>query len=814
MKHARATYGAFDNSHRLLSCDDSQVSPPRELEGLTDRPPGDISPVDIWWPSVGCGPVGDWWCIWWTVPDTTASRAGMVRSEVALWPREQIGLIEDLVPILTDISGGMTIEPAPQLYLAQVADALLSGKGHPVIICESLEVWPSIISGIWRHLWPAARMEFSARLALNPPQNTEPSGFPWIICTPLCRAQQWQHPFKKVELSNSPTAIPPSRAAKYLAGQQDLVIAEVLQLILPKQSNLTHLKQMSRIADNLEKLNTSGGFSDALALLRTLVAAAPTNDEAGQYKKIAMSVLLTNLPIASSGQIELLANIDFSAIPENKDFEECLRKQVGEIAPHLRDEKMVSFLVKLQQGKAQPWWQTIVTAVLRNGLGTHDELWSQAAIKWLAAPEVESVANDLIKDCEAIEGALLNAANKQTWNAAEIQQLRKQAQNRKWYFLHAWCLVSLKTSVVKAFAEQKSFVGASYSGFEFLIQNLPADEVVKTVVNGEDSKLCKLAAQLTKQQPTLLRLIDMSKLSSRLLWAAHIELGGQAWPELFQPEVHGISLLEVIANGSNSCGLVEFVGPNLSQVAADHPRRKEFWVKLSAAESNVLLPLVAKILIGRMSAGKTVARPEPPLEKEIMGVLRSSRPTGFTICILFAWGVPLSEREIIDWISQFTRVEWQIAATQIGQAILRQHWSGAAQRLYDLRRSIPEAIPALEICKDLLPMWDRLLLSFSGSHSKNNATSDYKMALIDKVTDIGSDLAPDGLDEIWERAGGKKKELEIKGTAYSRWHHAVRLAANGGKCSLADIIRELKRDYPNNSHLHEIETVLRSFNLW
>lgn len=215
-----------------------------------------------------------------------------------------------------------------------------------------------------------------------------------------------------------------------------------------------------------------------------------------------------------------------------------------------------------------------------------------------------------------------------------------------------------------------------------------------------------------------------------------------------------------------------------------------------------------------MSAGIAVARPEPPLEKEIMGVLRSSRPTGSTICILFAWGVPLTERQIIDWIGQFTRVEWQVASAQIGQAILRQHWKGAAQRLYDLRLSNPEAIPALEICKELLPIWDRLLLSFSGSHSTNKATSDYKMALIDKVTDIGSDLAPDGLDEIWERAGGKKKELEIKGTAYSRWHHAVRLAANGGTCSLADIVRVLKCEYPNNSYLNEIVTVLRNLNLW
>ncbi|WP_152427534.1 effector-associated domain EAD1-containing protein [Desulfotignum phosphitoxidans] len=163
---------------------------------------------------------------------------------------------------------------------------------------------------------------------------------------------------------------------------------------------------------------------------------------------------------------------------------------------------------------------------------------------------------------------------------------------------------------------------------------------------------------------------------------------------------------------------------------------------------------------------------------------------------------------MIDWMHYFSRLDWQKYGTRIGQVLLGKKWANAAKRLNEIRRRTPEAIPALELCKELLPIWDRILLGFSIPQNTESSLSDYKSALIESVADIGSELAPDSLDEVWERAGGKRKDLESKGTVFSRWQHAARVAANGGKCSLSDLIGVLKKDYPNNPQLREMEEVL------
>ncbi|SJZ51395.1 hypothetical protein SAMN02745119_00846 [Trichlorobacter thiogenes] len=811
MKHVLATYGAQDNSHRLLKCNDPQVNLPRELEGLTDRPPGDISPGDIWWPSVGCGPVGEWWCIWWTIPDLTATRAGMVRSEVALWRREHIGAVEDLSPALTEIAGGQTMAPAPQEHLIAVAEAILSAQGHAVIICNALEIWPQIIADVWRRLWPTARMHFSARLALNPPQSSEPNNLPWIFGTPACRAQQWQQPFERIELANPYATAQLNRAAKFLAGQHDLILSEVLKEIPPNDSNLAHLKQAARVADNLERLNIADDFNDALALLRTLIVMAPTNTVGVKFKKFACSKLLTYLPSLSSDQVELLANIDLSAVPDSKILEEAFRSRLVDIVPVLSTEKSITFLAKLQPGKAQIWWQTNIKSVIQRGLDSLDETWSCAAIRWLAIPDIEVIINDFVKSDKDIERSLINIANREQWSPAQLNQIRKQAQKRKWSVLHAWCLVFSKLSVADTFVKQQGFIGDASPGFEYLIHNLPSDAVVKTIVAGQDADLCRLAAQLTVQKPTLLSLIDVSKASSRLLWATHIQLCGEAWPESLQPEIHGNKLLEVVISGDDSYNLIEAVGPYLIQAVVEHPRRKELWTNLTVNESNKLLPLVANQLISRIKSGQSIAQPEPALLNKIVELLRSSRPSTKEILALITWNVPVREQELIDWMYYFSRLDWLENAVKIGQVILRHNWRNAAKKLIEIKQRNPEATPSLEVCKELLPIWDRLLQILSSPQNTEGSFSDYKSALIDGVADIGSELAPESLDEVWERAGGKRKELESKGTAFSRWHNAARVAANGGKCSLADLIRVLRNDYPRNPQLREIEEVLGRF---
>jgi len=181
----RASYGVKNNSHALLhtNCTESQL--PYELLGLTDKPPGTGTLGECWWPSVGCGPIGEWWTLWWTLPDENAERGGMVRSEVMLWPLNEIGLVNDLRPAMKELSGLDISEPNVKV-LHCIAEELISGKHEPVVL-QDLENWPGYITALWSQLWPSARQNLSMRVVLSPPQGGESISPPWMYCIPQSR---------------------------------------------------------------------------------------------------------------------------------------------------------------------------------------------------------------------------------------------------------------------------------------------------------------------------------------------------------------------------------------------------------------------------------------------------------------------------------------------------------------------------------------------------------------------------------------------------------------------------------------------------
>ena len=127
-----------------------------------------------------------------------------------------------------------------------------------------------------------------------------------------------------------------------------------------------------------------------------------------------------------------------------------------------------------------------------------------------------------------------------------------------------------------------------------------------------------------------------------------------------------------------------------------------------------------------------------------------------------------------------------------------------ASKLKRIGQIISEAAPAVKACSNLLPWWER---SDSDWYS---TTSSRKFALQRRVGEIGADLYPDALQYIWERAGGEIKNLKLYDTPRSCWQNAVSLAAKGALSDgLLSIVRELKKDFPGNRELMELEKALK-----
>lgn len=786
----RASYGAKDEMHDLLTWD-GPGSPPPGLLGLTDKPPGSLAPGERWWPSVGCGPVGGWWALWWTRPDERARRGGMVRSEVALWRLDQVGDIRDLREVLESI-GEATIVPPTDATLTAVIEALLVQDVRCPTLSD-LDLWPAIIAALWTRLWPAIRPSFSARVAASPPQGGESVAPPWLFCIPPSRAPQWSE-YPQIQLLSVPQ--PTSRAARWLAGGADAAFEEVLSRCPPPPVNLRTLGQVARAAERLDLLRASPTAQHALDLLRTLTVLATRPNVAGDLKREALNVLAHELKGTTVSFVLSLANLETEKLPDDGSLEHALMAWTSDRAPEVSSDDAVILLTS----KAREWWQRAVRGELSLRLAEPEQPWARAALRWLGEPQAAISLRSLLPATASVERRLMVALEDEELTASQLEQIRQQAAERGWSRLHAWA--ALRTQPPHDALRMHRARFGMQAGLDILIDRLPGEVVVGEAITRPDPQLTALVAKRTVAAPELLDAMNATDPSWRSLWAVHVASGGVLWPQGANRRELVAGLLDAVLSGHEPPGLVVALAADLVNFVIDHARRVELWEKLSDAGRDALLPRVVEVVLARCEQGSLLTGIEKPLADAIAERARRGRVGARGIAMLLSSDLSLDEHESIRWINGVTRSDLAGVVESVGRAILARGWQNAAGELYKLRWNGPEFQRAVELCQELLPLWQRGWLAWSGR-------SGDAAALTRRVAEVGATLAPDGLEDIWERAGGRRGQLKIGGTPEVRWREAATLADGGALQGRLDkIVKELRSDFPYNDDLRELQRLL------
>jgi len=799
----RARYGAKNNSHGLLDWQGQPASLPSDLLGLTDKPPCYLAPGERWWPSLGCGAVGDWWALWWTVPDESANRAGMVRSEVAVWRLDEIGGVNDLRPVLVSLSGLETIPASSPELLRAVAEALVSSELRRPPVVSGLDAWAGVLADLWSRLWPDARRGFSARVAVIPPQGGESVAPPLLYCVPRQRLPGWvDFPVIRVDSGSSPI----SRAALWLVGEDDATFKEILDSCNFYFGDLKKLGTVARAADRLDKLRECPSPNNALELLRSLAALAPSPDTAMSLKAETLREMNRGFNGAKPEFVFMLKNLEPASLPDDGHPGAALTAWVHSHAPHLTLDEARQLLTGLGENKAQAWWQVSVRKALLDGFAKPDKQWAKSALNWLGLPDCAEILKVVLPSTETVESSLLDVVSELKLPEAALGQLHAQANMRLWSRLHAWVVMSL-FSPSQAFHLQRKFPGDVVAGMKYLVAHLSGNDVINEVISTADSQLIQLAAQRTTRQPQLLQAMDVGNTAWRELWAAHIAAGGDCWPPKMDREMLGAKLLDsLVAGGKEPSGLIAPLARDLAEIAFNHLERAKLWGMLKTDSCAALLPLVAGVLIRTCNAGQNVRNIESQLAQE---VLKQTHTYGLSIkvfVVLLSSNVSMVEQDLIRCISSSTRTDWQSAITAtVGKVVSDKRWKGAAETFYDrfMSGSMPELLPVLDACLTLLSPWQRVRLVFKSGNT--SLAQNIEESLVHRVAELGGDLAPDELDSIWERAGGKRKDLDTGGSAARRWQVASNLAKSGKlKGGLLALVNELKNTHPHNSDLKEL----------
>lgn len=803
----RARYGVKDNSHGLLEWQGAPAALPSGLLGLTDKPPGHLVPGERWWPSLGCGAVGDWWALWWTVPDESACRAGMVRSEVAVWRLDDIRTVEDLRPILVSLSGMENIPTSFPEQLHSVAEALVSSGFERSPVLSDLDAWPGILADIWSRLWPEARSNFSARVAVIPPQGGESVAPPLLYCVPRQSLPGWaDFPLIHFGSDSGPT----SRAVLWLLGEDDVTFKEILESCDFCSGDLKKLSTIARASDRLDKLRKCPSPNNALDFLRSLAVLAPSHDKAINLKTEALGELGLGFNGEKPEFALKLRNLDTVFLSNDAPLRDALTSWVYSELPSLTPDESWLLLTSIEEDKAQAWWQTSVRQALLKGFVSPDKQWAKIALNWLGLPEYAEILKDILPSSETVETCLLDVVDEINLSKTVLRQLETLVKPRQWSRLHAWVVMNLY-SPLQAFQLQRNFPGSAVAGLKYLIAHLSGDDIINAVINTPESQLIELVVQRTVREPQLLKDLDASKAVWRDIWAAHIAAGGDCWPPSVNREIQGSKLLDAVTMGEKeSSGLIASLAKDLSEIAFNYSDRAKLWNLLRPDSSAALLPLVADVLIQSCNAGQVVSSLEPQLAQE---VLKRTCTTGFSITVfvaLLSSNVSLDEQDLIRCISSSTRSDWQTGvALVIGKVVFERRWKRAAEKSYDrfMSGAIPELQSVVDTCHALLSPWQRVRLTFKTGNI--SFASNTEEGLVHRVAELGGDLAPEDLDEIWERAGGKRKDLETGGTPAIRWQ----LAANSAQCGklkngLLALVSELEKSYPHNLDLKELARII------
>lgn len=799
----RAKYGARDNMHALLEWQGPVGDPPPELLGLTDRP-GTSGPQEEWWPSVGCCPLDKWWALWWTLPDTTSERAGMVRSEVALWPIDEVGQIDDLIPVMHMLSGKDSIRTPSQAFLRTVCDAILNGDDRPSVVC-GLDVWPGVIAAVWKKLWPSARQAFSARVALAPPQGGESITPPRLFGIPSGRIQQW---YGHQLVSDQSLCTANNRASGYLSGCEDKHLAQILAVCPPCGTDIKILNGFSRAADRLAALEVVSNAGNAISLLRTLQMIAPERHQAAGLKQMAAVALSQQMPAASLADVLSLANLKEEALPKGAVSTFKVTTWVGHDLLKYSISESTQLIEKLRNGKAVQWWQDAVKAALAAVIGKAEKPWAAYVLQWLGRGECEDQLSPLLPVNSQTEEWLLEAASHVEMKGEDWRRLKSLTVSKEWSRLHARILVRT-VSEQQALSMQLDFEGTVLPGLEYLVKSLPGSVVIDGYLARPEGVLLTLVAKRTVQEASLLSGLDVGQPEWRQLWVAHVKAGGIKWPpEINRTEISS-RIIEVVLNGENVDDLIRPISEDIAEIVITHPQRRELWRVLSGQTKQVVLRSAAQRLLAQLQQGVSVPEPEHELATAIVALAEYSPLSPPALSAIFSWGVSLDESAALRLLRSVQGPDLVALSEPIGKAVANRNWKSVAKEIYSLSKvAKPDLRLAAVACRDLLPWWDQFCLSVhhEGVNPANNANHG---CLERRLAEIGADLAPDRLDDIWERIGGRRKDLPGNGTPASRWQAAAKLASSGKLGGgLFVLVQELCDDFPHNHELKELSVLL------
>ncbi|UJW77685.1 GAP1-N1 domain-containing protein [Rhizobium sp. SL42] len=809
----QAIYGSVQNGHGLRCCSGDQKTA-LELANRLDLP--DTAPPGADWSPFVSGFVhGDRYVLARTFKDTTATRAGMVVAHALICPLQEIIAIDNLSPMFKTLISDPSEAPNTVERIAVLAgDALPVATPELVDVARSLTVrgsgpvvrigtagFEDLVIAIWAGIWPSLRDKFSFRLSFGPGDIIEQPE-PKLVCTPVSLLGRWQQ-HRIAGRADTSGSLAPGMIDGSDAGIPLMRFAKRIGSKLNSFEDLTLLEQAYLMASG-EPVT----FPRLLSAIRLIERISPDPADGEAEKHSLITRFVTMFPNAKAMDILALRNITLGGFPTGDLIWKALEIWVAHNSfPEADDPDFRTVLNdSLTGADAQKIWREGVSRGLENAASRSGNALQAGFWRWSAIdPSVSAKIINLIHDePQAIE-KLINTSPASLGKGAADPILSISAK-LKLFRLHAVVASGSMEPKEAAKAQSKVEVGGALDTMRLALRKAKPETLVDIAREIPDSRVQHLASEAVAKNPSLLATHDMTLTSNRAVWESAIEMNAESWRGPADPRGEFATLLvELIAGQNPQTGLIDRLATSPLADVSSFSRRKDLWKHLTGDARRLLLDATVDKWLDRAGQGHVNADIEPELEKKILSDPKLDRILSKLSNGRIGEGLDLiavlqgfDHARYSNWISNAVRATCPISepdAERIGKMLSARGQRDVVDNLvYLFRGGRTDLKPALRYAIELVGHWDRWILGLSPLAEREKWES---------FIQIAAELYPNGPDNLnlWDRAGGRDSELIHHGSGLSRWRDAVTQMQRGKPPRVGQLVREMRKDYENNSNL-------------
>jgi hypothetical protein len=403
------------------------------------------------------------------------------------------------------------------------------------------------------------------------------------------------------------------------------------------------------------------------------------------------------------------------------------------------------------------------------------------------------------------------------------EALAPATKDRRWFGLHAFLVLHYRDAPAAALEQlgwETENPDSAFAGTQRIAKSL-SDEVMRYLLktSGHSVFVEEYAAR-TMAKPDLLSFLEIRLPVWRLVWLESIQRTGNLQHGIADVKSTVSQVLQLLAAEEDvPVKLLEFIADSEFADLTDLPHRSGIWANLASAVRPKFLKAttgtIVRQLIEGQIAGDNLELPirEYYSSREFLSVfLRNPLGRIDSVITLYENIVGAGEsqdRLLVEYIRAYRGSLNNAVSAKFGKVLEKHGLSKAALEVFHRAKSEADFRPALIGARSVLNLglWERFRYGYLlGEQQSAESVRQVWLDLAIRLYPLGPDQ-----NHIWERAGGNPAKLGSAGSREDHWRDAFRLLRDGGggkDISHWQLMKEMKKDFPENDELKEIQKYL------